>query len=128
MGLAEQLDVSELRAELGSALQAAAVGDVDSREYELLYVRPDVERTCDPETGDRIFQSLVFEYIGRPAQESDFEPLGDLQFTVRSFENGNVVFCWDDEYLHFVSLDASEHFVPVAMRLLKEQLGRRIAT
>ncbi|QLD88062.1 hypothetical protein HWV07_03005 [Natronomonas salina] len=124
MPIDEHLDVGELQSELGGALRTAAVGDVESGEYEVRYMRPDVEREYSRETQDRIFESLVFEYLGSPARESDFEPLGELQFTTRSFENGHVVMCWSDETLLFVALDGSEHFVPVTMRLLREQAER----
>lgn len=127
MAPADHLDVSELRSELGSALRAAAVGDLDDRDYDVLYMRPDVEEKYSTEAQDRIFEDLVFEYVASPAREDDFEPLGDLNFTIRSFENGHVVMCWEDDLLLYVSLDPSSHFVPPTMRLLQKQLQRYAA-
>lgn len=124
MPIDEHLDVGEFQSELGHALRTVAVGDVENGEYEVLYMRPDVEREYTTETQDRIFEDLVFEYLGSPGLEADFEPLGELQFTTRSFENGHVVMCWNDELLLFVGLDGYEHFVPVTMRLLREQVER----
>lgn len=118
----DHIDVSHLRAELGPALRTVAVGDLDSREYEILHMRSDVADQYTTETQDSIFEDIVFEYLGFPAREDAFEPLGDLKFTIRSFEEGNIVMCWDDGILVFLSLDPSEHFVPPAMRLLEEQL------
>ncbi|MEF8806509.1 hypothetical protein [Natronomonas sp.] len=122
MAPADLLDVPELRAELGGALRTVAVGDIEERDYEVLYMRPDVSDQYSGETQDRIFEDLVFEYVGSPAREEDFEPLGDLEFTIRSFENGQVVMCWGDDLLLYVTLDPSSHFVPPTMRLLEKQL------
>lgn len=124
---ADYLDLSELRSELGSALRAVAVGDLEAREYDVLYMRPDVEDKYSTETQDRIFEDVVFEYVGRPAREDDFEPLGELNFTIRSFEDGQVVMCWEDDILLYVSVDPSSHFVPPTMRLLQKQLERYAA-
>jgi hypothetical protein len=122
MAPADLLDVPELRAELGGALRTVAVGDIEERDYEVLYMRPDVADQYSEATQDRIFEDLVFEYVGSPAREQDFEPLGDLEFTIRSFENGQVVMCWGDDLLLYVTLDPSSHFVPPTMRLLEKQL------
>jgi hypothetical protein len=124
METANRLDVAELRSELGGALRTVAAGDLDGGDYDVLYMRPDVADEYSTETQDRIFEDLVFEYIGSPAREDDFEPLGSLEFTIRSFENGHVVACWGDDILLYVSLDPSSHFVPPAMRLLEKQLER----
>lgn len=122
MAPAELLDVPELRAELGGALRSVAVGDIEERDYDIVYMRPDISEEYSTETQDRIFEDLVFEYVGSPAREEDFEPLGALEFTIRSFENGHVVMCWGDDLLLYVTLDPSSHFVPPTMRLLEKQL------
>ncbi|WP_336135933.1 hypothetical protein [Natronomonas amylolytica] len=124
MAPADLLDVPELRAELGGALRTVAVGDIEKREYEIRYMRSDVADQYSGEIQDRIFEDLVFEYVGSPAREDDFEPLGDLQFTTRTFENGHVVMCWGDDVLLYVTLDPSSYFVPPTMRLLEDQLRR----
>lgn len=122
------LDVSALREELGGALRTVAVGDLEDRDYEVLYMRSDVADQYSTDDQDRIFEDLVFEYMGGPAQEEKFEPLGALQFTIRSFEEGHVVMCWDDDILLYVSLDPSSYFVPPTMRLLEKQLEKRDTT
>lgn len=122
MALESSIDLSELKKELGSALRTTVVGDIDSGESEVVYVRSDVEQEYPPEMRDRIFETLVFEYLGSPAKESDFEPLGELEFTVRSFENGNIVMGWNEELLMFVSVEPSAHFVAPTIRILKKQV------
>lgn len=122
MAPAELLDVPELRAELGGALRSVAVGNIEERDYDIVYMRPDVSEEYSAETQDRIFEDLVFEYVGSSAREEEFEPLGALEFTIRSFENGHVVMCWGDDLLLYVTLDPSSHFVPPTMRLLEKQL------
>lgn len=115
--------VDDLKSELGGALRVVAAGDVENEAYELLYVRPDVREAYPDGAEDRLFENLVFEYLGSDVQEDDFEALGELQFTIRSFENGSVVIGLTEEVLVFVSIDGSDHFIPATMHLLSEQLS-----
>jgi hypothetical protein len=67
-----------LRSELGERLRIVAIGRIDDREYEIAYMRDDVDEKYTDEMREEIFDEVVLESIAEDQQQELFPSLGDL--------------------------------------------------
>lgn len=109
-----------LRAELGGALRAVAIGDVQSETYEIGYMREDVRDAYAETDREAIFREIVMETIGKPQQARLFGELGEPRSTVRTFENGIYVIYWDADRFAFASFAPDVPMVPPVVRSCQE--------
>jgi hypothetical protein len=108
---------------LGDARRTVALAAVESRSYEVGYVRDDVAAAYPPERRTDILREVVFETLGRDHQRDLFPTLGDHHATVRAFEDGSVVVYWTDETIGFLTVDAGTAHVAAALDACEEALA-----
>ncbi|MFW5930003.1 MAG: hypothetical protein ACOCT0_06270 [Halobacteriota archaeon] len=101
-------------------LRTVAVGDTESQEYELLFMREDIGRLYPEETRDEIFRDALLERIAERKQEELFDPLGSIEFTVRVFEGGINLLVWGDGDAMFVGLGPEEDAIPVVTDICRD--------
>lgn len=111
-----------LRSDLGDGLRTVAVGNVPGREYEITYMRADIDELYTDEMRENVFEEIVLEHIAEARQEDLFPPLGRLGYTIRVFEKGINLVGWTDELALFVGLDDDESLIPPAVTSCREQL------
>lgn len=111
-----------LRSNLGDGLRTIAVGSIPDRDYEVTYIRPDVDDQYTDEMREDIFQDLVLERVAEGHQQDLFPPLGDLEYTVRVFEGGINIVGWRGEAVVFVGLDDDESLIPSAISACRQVL------
>lgn len=111
-----------LRSDLGDGLRTVAVGDVPGREYDITYMRADIDELYTDEMREKIFEEIVLEHIAEARQKDLFPPLGGLEYTVRVFDDGINLVGWTDELALFVGLDDDESLIPPAVAACREQL------
>lgn len=116
-------DVTEsLQRELGDGLRTVACGNVPNREYDITYMREDIERLYSEEMRNDIVDEIVLENIAEARQTDLFPPLGRLRYTARVFEHGINLVGWKEDDAVFVGLDDDEELIPPAIGVLREQL------
>lgn len=102
-----------LREDLGETLRALGVGHLDSREYEMLFMREDIREAYSEGMREDIFEEVIFDRLSHPQQSSLFPELGDPTSTARFFEDGAYVLYWaDGATTVFVSLEPEVDALP----------------
>ncbi|MFP4632039.1 MAG: hypothetical protein ACLFMT_01210 [Halobacteriales archaeon] len=101
-------------------LRTVAVGDTESQEYELLFMREDIGRLYPEETRDEIFRDALLERIAERKQEELFDPLGSIEFTVRVFEGGINLLVWGEEDAMFVGFGPEEADIPLVTDICRD--------
>ncbi|MFC7081021.1 hypothetical protein [Halorussus caseinilyticus] len=107
---------------LGDGLRTVAVGNVSVPEYEIIYMRPDIDELYTEEMRENILQEIVFEHIAEARNEDLFPPLAGLEYTVRIYEQGMNLVGWTDDTALFVGLDPDEELLPTAIEVCRQEL------
>jgi hypothetical protein len=111
-----------LRTELGEGLRAAAIGRITDREYDILYMREDIDEKYTEEMREEVFDEIVLESITEDHQKNLFPTLGGLQHTIRVFESGINLVAWQDDEAIFVGLDHDESLIGPAIEVCRRVL------
>ncbi|MDY6779652.1 MAG: hypothetical protein SV760_03725 [Halobacteria archaeon] len=114
----------ELREEFGEDARTVAVGNMTEEEYEVVYIRDEIDRLYPESKKEEIFKDVLLENISERRQEDLFEPLGDLKFTVRVFEAGVNVGAWRGDEALFVGLGPVEDEIPRVIEICRKHLKR----
>ncbi len=122
MDIAGAEDAAEQLQQEIEGLRTVAVGDSDRQEYEVVYMRDDIAELYDEGTRDEIFRDVLLERIAEEKQEDLFQPLGELEFTVRAFEGGVNVLAWSDTEALFVGTGPYEEEIPTVMETARDFL------
>lgn len=109
-----------LRAELGDALRAVAIGDLERETYQMGHLRADIRDAYPESAREDIFREIVMEKITKPQQAELFEGFGAPRSTIRLFEDGAYVIYWHHDQFAFVSLSADESLLPVVIEACKD--------
>ncbi|SEL04567.1 hypothetical protein [Haloferax larsenii] len=75
-----------------------AVGQYDGEDYELLYLRPDVDAQLDDEARVARVKSLVMKALGEPISDPVFEDYGKLNAAIRWYDEAVVAIYPYDEW------------------------------
>ncbi|AFK20622.1 hypothetical protein E6P09_02720 [Haloferax mediterranei ATCC 33500] len=75
-----------------------AVGQYDGEEYELLYLRSDLESRFDADARANRVKNLVMKALGEPVTDPVFEDYGELNAVVRWFDEAVIAIYPDDEW------------------------------
>nr|WP_049918823.1 hypothetical protein [Haloferax larsenii] len=75
-----------------------AVGQYDGEDYELLYLRSDVDEQLDDETRAARVKSLVMKALGEPISDPVFEDYGKLNAAIRWYDEAVVAIYPYDEW------------------------------
>ncbi|KTG11487.1 hypothetical protein AUR64_04340 [Haloprofundus marisrubri] len=87
-----QLLVEALKQALGESLRTVAYGDFRQREYNILYADPATFEQYSPEDIEEIADDVKLEEMAAKRQSDLYDPLGDLEMTIRVFGDGiNVI-------------------------------------
>lgn len=111
-----------LQTELGEGLRTVAIGRITDREYDMLYMREDIEEKYTEEMRQEVFEEVVLESIAEDHQKNLFPTLGGLQYTIRVFESGINLVAWKDEEAVFVGLDHDESLICPAIEVCRRVL------
>ncbi|WP_276300555.1 DUF7522 family protein [Halorussus lipolyticus] len=111
-----------LRTELGERLRTIAVGRISDREYDIAYMRDDIAEEYTDEMREEIFDEVVLESIAEDKQQDLFPALGDLQHTIRVFEDGINLVAWCDDEAVFVGLDPDATLLGPAVAVCRRML------
>ena len=111
-----------LRSDVGDGLRTVAVGDVPEREYDVAYMRPDIDELYTDEMRENIFEEIVLEHIAEARKEDLFPPLGGLEYTVRIYQQGVNLVGWTDETAVFVGLDPDPKLVAPTVAVCRRKL------
>ncbi|MFC7205173.1 hypothetical protein ACFQJC_16765 [Haloferax namakaokahaiae] len=85
------------------------VGQYDGENYELLYLREDLESKFGPEERTARMKAIVMKALGEPVTEPEFDDYGELDAVLRWFENAVVAIYPHDEWSGvFVSFDRTD--------------------
>ncbi|GAA0292053.1 hypothetical protein GCM10009066_03200 [Halarchaeum salinum] len=86
--------VDAARERLGDHLQAVVHGDTEHEEYTLAYTQSAFCERYEIEDATDIVEEHTLEWIEVPYQESLHPTLGDLEVTIRIYEDGVNVHGW----------------------------------
>ncbi|GAD52704.1 hypothetical protein MBEHAL_1464 [Halarchaeum acidiphilum MH1-52-1] len=86
--------VDDAREHLGDDLQAVVYGDVEEKEYSVAYARTGFGERQEIEEVSNVVEEHTLERIEVPYQESLHPTLGDLEVTIRVYEEGINVLGW----------------------------------
>ena len=111
-----------LRTELGECLRTVAIGRIDEREYDIVYMRDDIDEKYTDEMREEIFDEVVLESIAEDHQQDLFPSLGDLQYTIRIFDGGINLVAWRGDEAIFVGLDRDEALLGPAVAVCRRTL------
>lgn len=118
-----RLDIRDaLRTELGEGLRTVGVGRIADHEYDITYMREDIDEKYTEEMREEIFDEVVLESIAEDHQKDLFPALGDLQYTIRVFEDGINLVAWHDDEAVFVGLDHDETLLGPAVAVCRRTL------
>lgn len=106
-----------LQHEFGTGLRTVAIGYPESREYEIRYIRDDIAAQYDEADRENIFGERLCEYLDTQRQDERCASLGELQLTIRTFEQGIHIVVWYDETMLFLEFGPDETVVPPAIRV-----------
>ena len=113
--------VRELSETVGDSLRCVAT--YCEREYDLLYIRPDVEASYTSDEVEDVYDDLVLQRVGSDYLEHLFHA-GPLQCSVLGFEQATIYNVVGEDYGGlFVSVDAD---ADVQMPAFVERLKRGI--
>ncbi|WP_135851659.1 DUF7522 family protein [Halorussus salinus] len=111
-----------LRTNVGDGLRTVAVGRVPEEEYDVTYMRSDIDDLYTDEMRENILEEIVLEHIAEARKEGLFPPLGALEYTIRVFEEGINLVGWTDETAVFVGLDADPELIAPAVAACRREL------
>ena len=111
-----------LRETVGDGLRTVAVAEVPDQEYELAYMRPDIDEMYTEEMREDILEEIVFEHIAEARKEDLFPPLDGLEYTVRIYGKGINLVGWTHDTAIFVGLDRDPELVPPAVSVCQREL------
>lgn len=111
-----------LQTELGEGLRAVAIGRITDREYDVLYMREDIDEKYTEEMRQEVFEEVILESIAEDHQKNLFPTLGGLQYTIRVFEGGINLLAWQDEEAIFVGMDHEENLICPAIEVCRRVL------
>ncbi|SDM73761.1 hypothetical protein SAMN04487949_2447 [Halogranum gelatinilyticum] len=121
--MASKIDelATTLRDEVGDELRTVFYGDFKTREYQVVYADEEILSQYSPEDTKQIVDDISLEQVGASRQESLFEPIGSLEFTVRYFEDGINVMAWgfDDIPTIYIGLGDDEATVPRVIEIVR---------
>jgi hypothetical protein len=114
-----------LRTEIGASLRGVFYGDFKTREYTVAYANESVLTEYSPDETEQIVDDIALEQVGTARQETLFEPIGSLRFTVRYFEDGINLMAWgfEDVPTVYIGLDEDVRNVPVVIERLRALSG-----
>lgn len=119
----DQVDtlVRTLRDELGEDLRGVFWGNFAAENYTAAYIQDDVRDEYDSATTAEMVNVLVDEQLRTHGFDDLSHLLGDLDVTVRIFEESTQLMAWDphSERGVFVALTADEEHIPPAIRALR---------
>jgi hypothetical protein len=121
--MANKMDelVTTLRDEVGDELRTVFYGDFKTREYNIVYAEEAVLSQYSAEDTEQIVDDISLEQVGASQQESLFEPIGSLEFTVRYFEDGINVMAWGFHGIPtiYIGLGSDEETVPTVIEAVR---------
>ncbi|KTG08962.1 hypothetical protein AUR64_14230 [Haloprofundus marisrubri] len=119
--------LTALQDETGDSLRTVAYGNFESREYNLLYADAETIQQYSAADIDAIVDDLALEQLAAERQTELYEPIGDLELTIRVFEEGINVLARGSETtpMLFVGLDGDERNLLPTISILRTFLGER---
>lgn len=114
--------VDTLRDELAEDLRGVFWGNFAAENYIVAYIQDDVRAEYDSGTIADMVNVLVDEQLRTHGFDELSHLLGELQVTVRAFEESTQLMAWDplSERGVFVSITAAEDGIPPVIRALRE--------
>jgi hypothetical protein len=120
----EQVDtlVRNLREELGDDLRGVFWGNFAIENYTVAYIHEDVRAEYDSATVADMVNVLVDEQLRSHGFDELSHLLGEMEVTVRVFEQSTQLMAWDPhaERGVFVAVTADEEDIPPTIRALRE--------
>ncbi|SFR61859.1 hypothetical protein [Halogeometricum limi] len=113
--------VESLETEVGEGLRGVFYGDFETRSYQVAYANPTVLDDYSSNDVEDIVDDIALEQLTARQQEKLYEPLGELEVTVRVFEGGINVMGWGTTEIPtvYVGLDGDTANIRPATRLLR---------
>jgi hypothetical protein len=114
--------VEALRERVGEHLRAVFYGDFREREYHVLHASTAVVEQYSAEDVEAIADDVALEWVAEARQGDLYEPIGELEVTVRVFERGINVVAWGrgEDPTVFVGLDGDASALPATVDVLRE--------
>lgn len=120
----DQVDtlVRNLREELGEDLRGVFWGNFAIENYTVAYLHEDVRAEYDSATVAEMVNVLVDEQLRSHGFDELSHLLGEMEVTVRVFEQSTQLMAWDPhtERGVFVAVTADEEDIPPSIRALRE--------
>ena len=120
----DQVDtlVRNLREELGEDLRGVFWGNFAIETYTVAYIHEDVRAEYDSATVADMVNVLVDEQLRSHGFDELSHLLGEMEVTVRVFEQSTQLMAWDPhtERGVFVAVTADEEDIPPTIRALRE--------
>ncbi|SEO72756.1 hypothetical protein SAMN04487948_104396 [Halogranum amylolyticum] len=120
----DQVDalIDTLQQELGADLRGVFWGDLAAKNYAVAYLHDDVRAEFDSTTVAELVDVLVDEQLRTHGFNELTHLLGELDVTVRVFEESTQLLAWDprSERGVFVATTADETALPPVIRALRD--------
>jgi len=99
----------------GESLQAVALGDVRTLEFDLVYMTEDAGEFMSEEERLEAFKSIAVESFFETGESNGRGPMGDLMVTDRVYENAIIIVGWlgeETDEVVVVSVDTDVELIP----------------